>query len=211
MIISYFGKEFFKISQGDLVIALNPVSKDSSHKDKISKFGSSIALITANHADYNGVENVTYGETAPFVISGPGDFEIKDIYVRGLLTNTEIGKNKYINTIYNFTIDDIKICFLGALSKDILSNVREAIGTPDILFVPIGGGDVLDFKEAYKISLSLEPKIIIPMDYGEDRQKDALKNFLKEGGSDKVEPIEKLTLKKKDLEGKDGEIVVLKQ
>jgi hypothetical protein len=39
-------------------------------------------------------------------------------------------------------------------------------------------------------------------------EKDALKKFLKEEGAD-VKPIEKLTIKKKDLEGKEGEVVVL--
>ncbi len=39
--------------------------------------------------------------------------------------------------------------------------------------------------------------------------KDALKSFLKEAGSEGVQAVDKLTLKKKDLEGKEGEIIVL--
>ena len=46
------------------------------------------------------------------------------------------------------------------------------------------------------------------MHYGQIGNKDALKLFLKEAGED-VKPIEKLTVKKKDLEGKEGEIIVL--
>ena len=61
---------------------------------------------------------------------------------------------------------------------------------------------------AYKLAVSLEPKIIIPTDYGDVGAKDALKVFLKEAGeSPKSE--EKLTLKKKDLEGKEADIIVL--
>jgi hypothetical protein len=37
----------------------------------------------------------------------------------------------------------------------------------------------------------------------------SLKTFLKEGGSEGLKPTEKLTVKKKDLEGKEGEIIVL--
>lgn len=216
MIINYFGKQFFKIQQGDLVLAINPINKDSKHKDKISRFGSNIVLITTNYPDYNGVDTVTYGESVPFVISGPGDYEVNDISFRGFLTETEIpartggNKEKYINTIYSFTIDDIKLCFLGSLAGEISNEVREAISGSDVLFVPIGGNGVLGPEQAYKLSLSLEPKIIIPMDYGEDRVKDSLKIFIKEGGEEKVEPVDKLTLKKKDLELKDGEIIVFK-
>ncbi|HEY4714965.1 MAG TPA: MBL fold metallo-hydrolase [Candidatus Paceibacterota bacterium] len=217
MIISYFGKQFVKISQGDLTLAFNPLSHDSDHKDKISRFGADVALITANHPDFNGVDTVTHGSTIPFVISGPGDYETREIFIKGLMTETEIparsaggDKKKYINTIYFLTVDEIKICFLGSLFKDIGSEAREAIAGADILFVPIGGEGVLSPKEAYKLSVSLEPKIIIPMDYGADRMKDALKIFLKEGGAEKTEPLEKLTLKRKDLENKEGDIIVLK-
>lgn len=210
MIVSYMGKQFVKLSQGDLVLAFNPISKDSKHKDKISRFGANIALISANHPDFNGVDTVTYGENVPFVVSGPGDYETREIFINGLQSEAEIDKKKYINTIYCLSVDDIKICFLGSLSKDPSNEAKEAAGGADILFVPIGGEGVLSPKEAYKLAVALEPKIIIPMDYGEDRQKDALKVFLKEGGAEKTEAIEKLSIKKKDLEGKEGDIVVLK-
>ena len=38
----------------------------------------------------------------------------------------------------------------------------------------------------------------------------SLKAFLKETGEEKAEVVEKLTLKQKDLEGKEGEVIVLK-
>jgi L-ascorbate metabolism protein UlaG (beta-lactamase superfamily) len=68
---------------------------------------------------------------------------------------------------------------------------------------------VLDHAAAYKLAVQLEPKAIIPMHYGELGGKDALKAFLKEAGSEDVKPIDKLTAKRKDLEGKEGEIIVL--
>jgi hypothetical protein len=210
MIISYFGKQFVKISQGDLTLAFNPISKDSDHKDKISRFGANVAFVATNHPDFNGIETVTYGDNIPFSVTGPGDYETKEIFIRGLETQTEIDKKKYMNTVYSLAVDEIKICFLGHLSKELGAEAREVIAGADILFVPIGGEGVLSPKEAYKLSMALEPKIIIPIDYGTDRMKDSLKIFLKEGGSEKTEPIDKLTIKKKDLEGKEGEIIVLK-
>ena len=210
MIITYLGKQFFKIQQGDMVIALNPPSKDSKFGSKTSRFGSHVVLSTVNHPDYNGVETVSYGDKEPFIISGPGDYEIKNIFVKGIESLSEIDGKNYINTIYLISIDTITLCFLGALSSSNLSSeAREVIGNPDILFVPIGGGDFLSSSSAYKLSLSLEPKIIIPMDYGEDKTNKELKTFLKEGGEEKVKAIEKLTIKRKDLEDKEGEIIVL--
>jgi hypothetical protein len=43
------------------------------------------------------------------------------------------------------------------------------------------------------------------MDYDDT----SLKSFLKEIGEDKVAAVDKLTLKAKDLDGKEGEVVVL--
>jgi L-ascorbate metabolism protein UlaG (beta-lactamase superfamily) len=206
MIITYFGKEFFKIGQGDLALAFNPVSKSS--KTGISAhFGADVALVTTNHSDYNGVEQLSHGDRVPFVINGPGDYEIKEIFVKGVMSPAEVAGKKYINTIYVFSVDGINIAFLGALGEGELSKeAREAIDGPDILFVPVGGNGLLDAKSSAKLASSLEPKMIIPMDYDDK----TLKAFLKEMGEEKVETVDKLTLKRKDLEGKEGEVVVLR-
>ncbi|MEI7810285.1 MAG: MBL fold metallo-hydrolase [bacterium] len=205
MIITYFGKEFFKITQGDMAVAFNPVSKTS--KSGISAhFGADLALTTTNHPDYNGIEQLSHGDREPFVVSGPGDYEVKDIFIKGLISNAEIGGKKYINTIYLLSIDNISIAFLGALSDVALSKeAREEISEPDILFIPVGGKGTFNVKESAKLASSLEPRLIIPMDYDSD----TLKSFLKEIGEEKAEVVDKLTLKRKDLEGKEGDVIVL--
>ncbi|MEK7081154.1 MAG: MBL fold metallo-hydrolase, partial [Patescibacteria group bacterium] len=147
------------------------------------------------------------GEREPFVITGPGDYEIKEIFIKGVLSDALIGSKKYINTIYLFDVDGINIAFLGALSDSEFSKEsREAINSPDILFIPVGGKGMLDAKASAKLASSLEPKLIIPMDYDES----ALKAFLKELGEEKAEVVDKLTLKKKDLDNKEGEVIVLR-
>ncbi len=206
MIITYFGKQFFKIQQGEMVLAFNPVSK-SSKSGVSAKFGADIALVTTNHPDYNGADQLTHGERVPFAITGPGDYEVKEIFVKGELSDAELGEKKYINTIYSLAVDNINIAFLGALSNgDISKEAREAITEPDILFVPVGGAGVLDPKAAAKLASSLEPKLVIPMDYDAA----SLKLFLKEMGEEDAKAEDKLTLKRKDLEGKEGEVAVLK-
>jgi hypothetical protein len=57
--------------------------------------------------------------------------------------------------------------------------------------------------------VQFSPKIIIPAHFAEVGDKGALKVFLKEAGEEGVKPVDKLTIKKKDLEGKEGEVVVL--
>ena len=207
MVISYLGAEAFKVQFGDFVIAYNPVSKDS--KIKSSSFGSDIALISLNHEDMNGSDNAARGDKMPFVINGPGEYEIKGVFVRGYPSVSKYGGKDRLNTIYTVSLENMNLCFLGALSSaDLPSTVSEELENIDILFVPIGGDGVLTPAEAYKLSVSLEPKLIVPMHYG-DSNSPALKTFLKEGGEDSTERHDKLTIKNKDLEGKEGEIVVI--
>jgi L-ascorbate metabolism protein UlaG (beta-lactamase superfamily) len=205
MVITHHGNQFFKLQFGDTTIAINPISKDS--KLKTSRFGADICLISTNHEDFNGADQVSFGDKQAFVIGSPGEYEIKDVFIKGLQSHSSYDKEDKINTIYTLNLDAINICFLGALdTKDLPTDVTESIGEVDMLFVPIGGNGTLDAETAYKLAVKFEPKIIIPM--GFENSKDALKVFLKEGGEEGVKPVDKLTVKKKDLEGKEGDVVV---
>ena len=207
MIITYYGNQFFKIAQGDTVVAINPPSKESGVNP--AKFGSILALSTTAHPLYNGFETVTYGENAPFMISGPGEYECAGILVKGKGTTTHIDGKEYNTAIYSLVIEDIKIGFLGPIEKPLLAADYEVLAGTDILFVPIGGEGVLTPAEANKVANAIEPKIIIPMDYTNGRMKDAMKIFLKETSEGNVAPIEKLTIRRKEIESKEGDVIVL--
>jgi L-ascorbate metabolism protein UlaG (beta-lactamase superfamily) len=208
MIITYQGIEFVKIQHGDTVLAFNPVSKTS--KFKTPRFGADVALVTLNHPDMNGVDTVGLGDKQPFVIKGPGEYEIKELFIKGFGTSSTYGDEDKFNTIYSLVVDNINVCFLGALGKtEISPEARTAMGEADVLFVPIGSEGVLSASIAYQMAVKVEPKIIIPIHFGEVGDKSALKTFLKEADAEEVKPIDKLTLKKKDLDGKEAEVVVL--
>lgn len=209
MVITFDGVEAIKINQGDTTIAFNPASKDSKFSG--TSFSSNIVLITNNHPDMNGVDSASRGDDEPFMVKGPGEYEVGGYFIQGFQSETEYGGEKKINTIYVITIDGIEVGFLGALSNiEIPGEAKEALAETDILFVPIGGEGVLDPATAYKFAVKNSPKIIIPIHYDKVGEKGALDKFLKEGGQEDVKSVEKLTLKKKDIESKSGEIVVLK-
>jgi len=209
MVITYLGGEFIKIQFGDIVLAFNPISKDSSLKT--SKFGADIVLFSINHPDMNGVDQVSFGDKKAFVVNGPGEYEVKGVFVKGHASESGYGGEKWINTIYTVELEGMNICYLGAINQvELPQEADEAIDDVDILFLPIGGDGVLNAEKAYKLAVSIGPKIIIPIHYGDIGSKDALKVFLKEAGeSPKPEP--KLTLRKKDLEGMDANVILLEK
>ncbi|MEK7609759.1 MAG: MBL fold metallo-hydrolase [Patescibacteria group bacterium] len=209
MIINYLGGQFVKVQFGDTIIAFNPISKDSRLKP--AKFGADIVLSSISHPDMNGFDQVTFGEKKPFIVSGPGEYEVKGVFIKGFNSESDYDGEKRINTIYTVSLEGMNICFLGALNTtELPKEADEAIDEVDILFVPIGGDGVLDPAKAYKLAVSIGPKIIIPVNYGDIGDKDALKKFLKEAGEN-PKPEAKLTLKKKDLEGKEADVVILEK
>lgn len=204
MVITYLGGESFKVQFGDITLAFNPVSKDSK-KWKPSKYGADVALISLNHPDTNGADQVSFGEKKAFAITGPGEYEVKDVFIKGFKSDSKYGGEDRINTIYTVSLENMNLCFLGALTKEVPAETMESIDDVDILFVPVGGTGVLSSAEAAKIAVKIGPKLVIPMHYDAT----SLKSFLKESGEESVKPVDKLTLKKKDLDGKEGDVVVL--
>ncbi|MBX4189000.1 MBL fold metallo-hydrolase [Candidatus Parcubacteria bacterium] len=183
MIVTYQGGEAFKISQGELSISVNPTN---------SRSASDITLISSSEFAGGG---------KGFIVNGPGEYEVKDIGIKGFLSKS----GERINTIYMVSFEGMNMCFLGPLTQaELPKETKEHLEDIDILFVPV---DTLTPEGAYKLAVSLEPSISIPMHY----DKESLKKFLKEGGSEVASPLEKLVIKKKDLEGKEGEIIVLKE
>lgn len=209
MIITYLGHEFFKVQFGDLTLAFNPPTKESTFKS--NKFGADIVLETLAHEDMSGGSELVYGDRAPYVISGPGEYETKGIFIKGIAGASRYdldGKDEnLINTIYSLTVDNINMLFLGAQSTELPSQLSDVIDSVDVLFVPIGDDGVFSPKEAYKIGLNLDAKVIVPMHFSSTKD-ESLKAFIKEAGGT-VQTVDKLTIKKKDIESKEGEVIVL--
>ncbi len=204
MIITHHGGQCFKVSFGATTIAFNPISKQS--KLSSVKFGADAVFVSLWHSDFNGVEQMALGNKQPFVVDGPGEYEIGSVTARGFGVATQYQGQSAFNTVYQVRLEDITMLFLGALSTPELDpKILGELGDIDILFVPIGGGDVLEVPQASKLAVKLEAKCIIPMQYDET----SLAAFLKEEGTTSASQ-EKLTIKKKDVAGMSGEVVVLK-
>lgn len=200
MVITHHGGQCFKVSFGDTTLLFDPPSKDS--KLSSVKFGADITLVSKSHPDFNGAKDDS------FTVSGPGAYEKGGVAIRGYQTKSEYGGPEGLNTMYVVELEGMTLVFLGALSDDNLPpEAREALDEVDILFVPIGGGGVLDAEKAHKLAVKLEANIVIPMHYDGMGDKDALAAFSKDGNEEKME---KLTVKKKDVAEKNGAIIVLK-
>jgi len=151
-------------------------------------------------------------DSSIFLIDGPGEYDVKGVYIQGVQEFG--GKGEVLeNTIYIIEAEDIKICHLGLLLQNELSSEElNKIGEIDILMLPIGNKETIGPKEAVKIMSQIEPKITIPMYYRVPNLKtklEKLDGFLNLLGIKSLAPVQKLSMKKKDLPAEEAKIVVL--
>jgi L-ascorbate metabolism protein UlaG (beta-lactamase superfamily) len=204
MILTFHEGSCVRASAGDTTVVFGPVSK-SSKKYKPVNFGADVAFVSFNHPDMNGASEAARGDKQPFVVSGPGEYEIKEIVASGFPAGSTYGGEGKINTVYSVHFDGLSVLYLGALGDlDLPSEVLE-MDSPDVLIMPVGGEGTLSPAEAGKLAVKLEAKIIIPILCEEK----ALKQFLKEAGAEGTKPVDKLTIKPRDVAGKENEVVVL--
>lgn len=214
MVITYYGVSCFKIQSGEVVLAIDPFGKESGLTPP--RFQSDVALSTHDHPNHHYLESLAgKNDKEVFTITGPGEYEIHDIQIRGIPSfhDAKSGATKGKNTIYVIEWENLRMVHLGDFGEEKLrEDLHEAIGTPDVLFLPIGGGDTIDSEVAAKLINTIEPRIIIPMHYkisGWKAKVDGVEVFLKEMG-EKVAPEERLTIKKKDVPSDSQRLVVLK-
>ncbi|MBI5645023.1 MBL fold metallo-hydrolase [Candidatus Kaiserbacteria bacterium] len=204
MILTYHEGASVRASAGDTTLVLGPVSKQSK-KFKANNFGADVAFISLSHPDMNGSGEAGRGDKQPFVVFGPGEYEVKEITASGFPSKSNYGGDERINTIYSIHFDGLSVLYLGALADGNLPKEVLEMDSPDILVIPVGGEGVLSPAEAEKLAVKLEAKIIIPILHDDK----SLKQFIKESGAEGVKPIDKLTLKLRDVSGKQSEVVVL--
>jgi len=203
MVISWFGLSSFKISSGNFTLVTDPFGKAVGLMPP--RVQTDIALISNGQSEFYNNQGSLSGEKI-FVIDGPGEFDSKGVFVRGIAA---IGdpKNKTngfdYTTIYSIQMEDIRLGFLGSLKqKELTETQLEELGEIQILMVPVGGNTVSDAEEAVTIINQIEPQIVIPMHYAQGGLKvslDKVDPFLKEMGAGKIAPQDKLTLKKSNL------------
>jgi len=194
MIITKHNKNLLKIVAGGKTIGINPASKNS--QDKVVKFGADIAISVLADDDFNGFDQLKFKDKEPFIIKGQGEYEISNIFINGFGVKGKYkGKEKMINS-YSLILDGLKSVIFGPIdSIDKLSNEAfEELAKADIYFLPVGGGEFLSAKEAWKMIKQFEPKILIILEQDEN----SLKEFKDESGIE-IEEVDKLNLKSKDL------------
>ncbi|PKO04555.1 MAG: lactamase [Chloroflexi bacterium HGW-Chloroflexi-3] len=191
MEITWFGHSCFNLNERGLATVItDPYDAQATGHSPLSISGE-IVTISHNKPGHNHVAAV---QGNPFVISGPGEYEIGGVFITGLQTNghtTPIAKDER-NTMYVFDFNGIKVAHLGGIDRLPNQSEVEELGNVHIMLVPIGGSRSLNAVQAAEIVNLIEPNIVIPMHYMTETsiiKLEPLNKFMKEMGLSNIEPI----------------------
>jgi L-ascorbate metabolism protein UlaG (beta-lactamase superfamily) len=203
--ITLLGHSCFRLRGRDVTLITDPFvpPEGSLH------ISADIVTVSHDQAGHNAISAV---DGTPHVVTGPGEYEIKGVFLTGVGTfhDPDGGKVRGRNTVYMIEMDDLRICHLGDLGHVLSADQVEEIGTVHILFVPAGGPHVITSAQAAEVISQLEPQVVVPMDWTEvdGRPTGALERFCHEMGLKEVEPQPRLNATKGSLPN-EIQVVVL--
>jgi L-ascorbate metabolism protein UlaG (beta-lactamase superfamily) len=213
MEIVYLGHSAFKIKGKEATVVTDPYDKYIGFL--MMKTEAQVVTISHEHKDHNCLERVT-GE--PFVVRGPGEYEIKGISIFGIPTyhDGEEGEKRGKNTIYVIEVDGIRICHLGDLGHKLSDAVLEEVNGVDVLLVPVGGVFTIGPKTATSVVGQIQPSIVVPMHYKTPKHNKEsfgkvaeVDKFLKEIGFEDAKKLDKLKIQGKEQISEEMEVIVL--
>ena len=109
MKITWYGQSCFKFlvkaNNGDkITIVIDPFSKDIGLTPP--RGTADIVVVSHAHPDHNNVKSLS-GE--PYVIEGPGEYDVKKVFIRGIYSyhDDKKGEERGINTISIIEAEDL--------------------------------------------------------------------------------------------------------
>ncbi len=200
MDIDWFGQSCFRIKEGNVTVVTDPYDKSIGYS--VPKLRAD--FVTISH-DAPGHSNGASVKGDPKILTRPGEYEIKGVFVTGIQTwrgSIAKGEAKEENTVFVFEFGELTVCHLGDLSKVLTQAQVESMPDVDVLLVPVGGGGALDADKAAEVIAQLEPRIVVPLHYltpYTTLKLDPLPKFRKEMGVTEHEPQESLRIARSGL------------
>jgi L-ascorbate metabolism protein UlaG (beta-lactamase superfamily) len=153
MELQYYGANCVRIVTKKAAITID---------DNLSNLGLKSVTKPGDIALFTGQHSVPSADVK-LVIDRPGEYEVSDTSIQGVAARAHLDESGNAATMFKVIGDDIRLVALGHIHPDLSDSQVEALGTVDVLLVPVGGnGYTLDAIGAAKIIKKIEPKLIIP-------------------------------------------------
>lgn len=182
MKIKYYGNSCYLVKSKTTKLITNP--KDKGVRAYLKKVAPDIVVLSHK----SNVDENDY-----YVISTPGEYEIKDVFVYGYLSDISRGNQKQ-SDIYMIDVENVHLGFIDKEVTKVRESILSEMGIVNVLFVSLDTAAGMDTSKVIDLVNKVDPKIVIPMDY----TKETLERFAKVLGVKEIEKEKTLDVKGSD-------------
>jgi L-ascorbate metabolism protein UlaG (beta-lactamase superfamily) len=174
MQIEWYGQSAFRLSTPQETVVIDPFADLSQLTDRAIQFdyppiagvSADLLLVTHEHMDHNGVEAIDGDPVILRSTAGRLESPIGEITAVASEHDEAAGTERGPNTIFVFTLEDLRVCHFGDFGQHSLRDEQAAaIGSVDLLILPVGGGPTIGASQAQTIVDRLRPRWVVPMHY----------------------------------------------
>jgi L-ascorbate metabolism protein UlaG (beta-lactamase superfamily) len=174
MHIEWYGQSAFRLSDGASTVFIDPFDDLAPLHERgmrwdypaIAGVDADLLLVTHEHLDHNGVGTIGGDPVTLRSTAGRLDSPVGEVLAVASEHDQAAGTERGPNTLFAFTLGGRRIAHLGDLGQRALRDEqRAALGTVDVVFVPIGGGPTLGAEQAAQVAAELGASVVVPMHY----------------------------------------------
>ncbi|MTJ12679.1 MBL fold metallo-hydrolase [Anabaena sp. UHCC 0187] len=164
--IQWLGHTCFLLTNGKVKILINPFrTLGCTAKYRPPKVAADLVLISSQLLDEGAIDQLSGN---PKVVYQPGVYEFRGVKFQGITTDHDRnGGNRFgKNVVWKLTPGGMNLLHLGGSAAPITLEQKILMGSPDVLFIPVGGSaKAYNPQEAKQAIEVLNPKIVIPTHY----------------------------------------------
>ncbi|MGZ6617413.1 MAG: MBL fold metallo-hydrolase [Solirubrobacteraceae bacterium] len=174
MHVEWYGQSSFALRAGEETVFIDPFGDMSRAASRglqfdylpITGVDAHVLLVTHEHLDHNGVEAISGSPVVLRSTAGRLESPIGEVLAVASEHDDAAGTERGPNTIFAFDLDGIRVCHFGDFGQaELRPEQAEALGSVDLLFVPIGDGPTIGGAAAADIAQRLGARWVVPMHY----------------------------------------------
>jgi L-ascorbate metabolism protein UlaG (beta-lactamase superfamily) len=177
MNVQWYGQSTFRLTDDDgRSVVIDPFNKAAiaAHRrwdyPALDGATADLLLVTHEHADHNAVEVVSGDPALVRSLAGAHETPLGSVVGVASEHDEVAGTQRGHNVMYVFDFAGRRVAHLGDLGqRELRGEQAAALGTVDVLFVPVGGAATIGAEQAVVIAGTLRPRVIVPMHYRTER------------------------------------------
>ena len=178
MQVEWYGQSAFRLATDEVTVFIDPFGDVSPLASRGIRFDyppiagvrADLLLVTHEHLDHNAVEVIDGSPRILRSTAGRLESPIGEVLAVASEHDAAAGTERGPNTIFVFELEGVRVCHFGDFGQSALRDEQaNAIGTVDMLFVPVGAGPTIGADQAAEVATRLGARWVVPMHYRTQR------------------------------------------